>query len=272
MANTFKNNKLYKPIYLLFGIIIIGILIYLLYLLFRPLNNVNEEFITEYYSYLGSNELKKCGGLYLYNEERMTQENIRDSQKLCNAYLNLTINDDEKIVLNKEKKYNYCTYQKMNFAVDNYEGDKCTIIKVSKEKMANEIKNIYNTEVGEYQDFNIDDNNICRFKNNYYYCGLRENFVYSLKEMPKVYRSIFKTIEVEVQIEVYDYFLRTFEEKCYYNYISNTEIANCSKKLAQKGEINYSLLKKYGTLYKHVFKKNTETNKYYWVETIPLEK
>ena len=131
---------------------------------------------------------------------------------------------------------------------------------------------IYNGEIGKDQDFNIDDNNICRYKNGYYYCGLSENFVYSLQATPKIYRSILKTVEKDNEVEVYDYFLKILEDKCYNNYFSDEEISKCSQKFAKKGEVKYSLLKKYGTLYKHVFKKNNDTDKYYWVETTPLEK
>ena len=232
-------------------------------------DHVNEEIIDKYYTFLGSNDLTLCNGLIAYDSLEITKDVLNYTDKVCNSYLNLATEKVEKVKVDKNAKKNNCTYEKFNFATDNYEKDYCTIEKIAVADLKAEYNLIYNEEIGDLEDFYIDENKVCHYQNDYYYCGLAETFSYSLMARPHVYRAIKKTVEQDDTIYIYDLFLKTREEKCYNTFNTDEENAACSKKYAQKGEINYRLLKKYGTLYRHTFKLNKETGEYYWYASQP---
>lgn len=262
------KNKLKKNLFFsIIGLLLIVLFIYTIYTFLNSKSIVNQEIINNLYNYLGSNDLSLCDGLYLYDKIKISNNDVLDSQKLCNAYLNLDKNLIIKTTLAKKKNKNYCDMQKLKFATDEYKEDICTISTIKKEDLLAEVKKIYNTEVGEFKDFKIDDNQICKYYNENYYCGLAENFVYSLQKVPHIYRSIYKTVEKENTIEIYDYFLKTLDSKCYGNYVTDEDIPKCSQKIANIQDVSYAIMKKYATLYKHTFIKNNETGKYYWNST-----
>ena len=65
-------------------------------------------------------------------------------------------------------------------------------------------------------------------------------------------------------IVITDYYLRISDNKCYGSNDSEDEISACSEALENDSvEINEEFVQKYGTLYKHTFKKNNDDN-YYW--------
>ncbi len=255
--------------FLLPSLIVILIIIIIITIFCLKKDHVNQDIIDEYYTFLGSNDLTLCNGLIAYDSLEVTKDLIEDTDKVCNSYLNLASEKIAKVKVDKNAKKNNCTYEKFTFATDNYEEDYCTIEKIAITDLKNEYNLIYNEEIGDLKDFYIDENKVCHYRNDYYYCGLAETFSYSLMAKPNVYRSIKKTVEQGDIIYIYDLFLKTKEEKCYNSFNSDEENAECSKKYAQKGEINYRLLKKYGTLYRHTFKLNKETGKYYWYASQP---
>ena len=249
-------------------LILIGII---LFFCLRPKNEVNQELIDQYYSFLGSNDLSLCDGLYLYADKKINTDLVSNTQKMCNAYLTLNANTKEEEVLKKSTKGNYCTYKNIKFATDEYKEDKCTITKIKAEDLLKQVQNIYHMTIEKGETFKVDDNLVCTYKDDYFYCGLAENFLYSLKETPNIYRSIIKTKESEDKLEIYDYFIKIVSDKCYANFTTTEDNSKCSQKYAAKKQVDYSFLKKYGTTYKHTFLKDKDSNTYYWVATEPVK-
>ena len=46
--------------------------------------------------------------------------------------------------------------------------------------------------------------------------------------------------------------------------------SSCTSEFKSNSKINYNFLKKYGTLYKHTFKK-ADKDSYFWVESEPVK-
>ena len=114
-------------------------------------------------------------------------------------------------------------------------------------------------------DFQLDGANICYYDNDNYYCGLSEQFTYTFGAEPHTYRAIKKAYKKGNKIIIYDYFLKTINDECYKYFTSDDKNDKCSKKLKEVKEVDYSFLKKYGSLYKHIFQKNGDT--YKWVSS-----
>lgn len=265
-----KETKEKKWVSILSYIVIIVLFIALLATIFLlKKDKINDDLVQKYYTYLGSNNLSLCDGLYVYDSVKITSNLVKNETKICNSYLNIESAKIEEIKLDLDAKKKYCTYQNLKFAADNYKEDYCTIKKFAPEDLSTIYDQIYNENLTEYTDFNIDENNVCHYVKDAYYCGLSENFVYSLVEKPQVYRAIKKTVEQDQIIYIYDLFLKVKGDKCYNNFNMAKEIDNCSKIVKKNGKIDYRILKKYGTLYRHTFKLNTETGKYYWFASQP---
>lgn len=262
-----ENNRASKGQLVLYIIIILLLVLVIIILFQKKMNNVDQKIVDQYYSYLGSNDLALCGGLYLYGTDKVTEDLLDTKTKICNAYLNLDEKQKEKVVLDKTKDTNTCKYKKTKFAVDDYQKDECTIEKITKEDIAASYKKIYGKTIDNLEEFYISDNEICRVIDGEYYCGLTENFVYSLKESPKTYRTVLKTEKTDDAIEIYDIMLRILDKKCYGGFESEDEIEKCSKKFSKKEEVDYKMLEKYGFVYKHTFVKNEETGEYYWLSS-----
>ena len=67
----FSKSKVFN---IIISIVCLALMLILLYLIFRPQNQVDQEFIDNYYSYLGSNDLSLCEGLYLYTDKNMNNK------------------------------------------------------------------------------------------------------------------------------------------------------------------------------------------------------
>ena len=258
----------------LINILLLGIVVFLvafmILLIIKNNNKVDNDLVNELYSYLGSNDLSYCEGLYAYGEGKIESKDVADQIKLCSAYLTIQDKVGEK-TLKAQSKSNICKYQKKKFATDNYEGDTCTLKKFAPSDIAPVLSQMYNVELQDYPDFNVDDNLICRYIDKKYYCGLAETIVYSTMEEPKTYRVIKKTVQKDDYFYIYDLYLKIHDGKCYLNNTTAKSDAKCTEKYQKKQDVDVKLLKKYGQRYKHTFKLNTKTNKYYWVKSEVIE-
>lgn len=256
-----KNKKLIC----LIGIVLI-LLIIIIVLFFkngRPLSGKNKV-VSELYSYVGKNDLEKCGGLIAYDKEKVNVDKLSKETKICLAYT--LIDDKEEVKLDKDKKNKTCTLDnEFVFATDNYEDDICTINKIKNADISSKYKNMFGEELKDPIDFQLDGANICYYDNDNYYCGLSEQFTYTFGAEPHTYRAIKKAYKKGNKIIIYDYFLKTINDECYKYFTSDDKNDKCSKKLKDVKEVDYSFLKKYGSLYKHVFQKNGDT--YKWVSS-----
>ena len=247
-------------------IILILIALIILFVI-RNTNKVNQELVDEVYSYLGSNDLSYSNGLYSYDKDKIKSQDLAVETKLCNAYINTAKDKISTKELKAKKDTNICTFHKKNFAVDNYEGDVCTLKVIDTADLALNLTKIYHTTMEKYPDFNVDDNTICRYYEGKYYCGLAETIVYSTAEEPKTYRVVKKTVEKGDYLYIYDLYLKIKENKCYLNNTTDKDEAKCSTKYQNIQKVNVNLLKKYGQKYKHTFKLDPDTKEYYWVSS-----
>lgn len=230
-----------------------------------------NKLVKSLYSYVSNDEIEKCGGLLFYNDEKVTKEKLTDDQKVCLAFIKTTTLKGEKITLNKEKSDNICTLEKGKiFATDNYEESKCSIQKYKIDEILKTSKKIFGEEITLKDSFMLDNYNICYLVDDYYYCGLSETFSFTIGNESYVYRVINKAVEKgKDEIIIYDYFLKITNDLCYPTFTSNKENKRCTEKY-NANKVNYKFVKKYGTKFKHVFKKLDNSDDYYWLSSEPV--
>lgn len=226
--------------------------------------------VVELHNYFSSEDLGNCEGLFTYAEDKIEYKDVNSETRICLAYQKAEIPKDiETETLKAAKKKNICTSDSMVFKTD--EGKKeCTVSKIKKEIINNSYKKLYGKDIEKDESFRIDNLNICYLKDDYYYCGLSETFTYTLGSESVIYRVMKKAEEKGSDIVIYDYFVKINEDTCFKNYTTTTINQNCTDEYLDKKEINYNFMKKYGTEYKHVFRKSNDDT-YYWVSSEPLK-
>ena len=254
---------------LLHKILIILVIIVVIIFMFKSKSlNPESDDITKIYNYLGTNDLDICNGLYAYDENEVNYDTLDNKWRICNAYNNLNVGEETVIKIDKTKKDNNCRVgENITFATDNYNSDVCTISKVSSEEVNSEYKKIYGRDIENYETFDYNDTTICYYEDDYYYCGLKESYTTTIGAEPSTYRSIQKAVQNDDEIIIYDYFLKVVNNECLTSFTGNTKNDECSTDYNEDTKINYSYLKKYGTRYKHTFKKSGDD--YYWVKSEP---
>ena len=129
-------------------------------------------------------------------------------------------------------------------------------------------KEVYGEDIVEYKDFDIDSDKKCILEGDTYYCGTTETYTYSITPESTIYRLMKKAVkELNGDIIIYDYFLKEAAGKCYSKNNYQNENENCSNALSKNITIDKSFLKKYGTTYKHTYKKLADSDNYYWEKT-----
>jgi flagellar basal body-associated protein FliL len=244
-------------------------LIYFLYLSKSLKTDSNE--VMSLYSYLGNDDLKQCNGLSVYSESKQDQSDIKNDMKICNAYTHLSNGLITNVKIDKTKKENACKIDDESiFATDNYKEDFCSVTKVDIKDINTMYHNLYGIELKEHDDFQLNQSTICKYSDGFYYCGLAKTYTYTFGQNPMTYRSIKKAVEKgNNTIVIYDYFLKITADKCYGNYNEKSENSKCTDELNNKPNFDYNFLKKYGTLYKHVFIKSNDN--YYWESSTPVK-
>lgn len=259
-----KKNKLTL---LLSGIIVIlvGVIVVLLVKKGIPVN-ANGKTVKDLYSYIGNSDLEKCGGLVFYNDGVVDYNSLSNDTKICLAYSQVKKEDKEDAKLDKDKKSNTCTLSEgLTFATDNYEDKICTLSKTSNDLVNNKYKVLFGSDISSYDKFQLDNTTICYSNEGSYYCGLSEEYTYTIGAEPHTYRAIKDSFKKSDEIIIYDYFLKVINNECYTSYVNDSKDDKCSKALENNKNVDYKFLKKYGTKYKHIFKK--DNNAYYWVSS-----
>lgn len=252
------------------GVIIILTLVIVLYFMFKGSSLSGEsDTVKQLYTYLGSNDLQVCAGLVNYGDKEITVDDISNDMKICMAYSLVDSNDVVEVKIDKSKKNNTCSVKDgVVFATDNYEDDICTVTKVDEILINNKYKEMYGKDIENSEKFQYDNSTICYYvEDEGYYCGLSETYTATIGAEPHTYRTIKKVVEGKDELVIYDYFLRVINDECYENYTTDTKNDKCTKKY--NGNVKYNFLKKYGTEYKHTFKKAGES--YYWVSSVPVK-
>lgn len=250
-------------------IIVVGIVLFIKKGI--PLNS-NSSLVTESYSYLGNNDLQKCGGLVTYSKDKVTNKTLSEETKICLAYNKVNKDNLEEVKLDKTKKENKCKLdEELIFATDNYEDKICTLSKLNKDEVNQMYKSMFGNDINEYKTFKYDGATVCYFKDDSYYCGLSETFTYSVGAEPHTYRSIKDSYKKGDELIIYDYFLKIINDECFTSYVDSIKNDKCTTnyKDIKDDEMNYKFLKKNGTLYKHTFKKDGKN--YYWVSSQPVD-
>lgn len=264
-----KKNINKKELIILITIILLIVIVVVIVLLLRGKTlDTDSELVTEIYSYMGNNDLEVCNGLATYAEDAVEFDDIDNSMRICTAYSLLDLDESTTVKIDKTKKNNTCSIgENITFATDNYEDDICTVTKVESSIINDQYKKMYGKDIENYEQFQYNDTTICYYEDGYYYCGLSESYTTTIGGEPHTFRSIKKVSEKEDEIIIYDYFLKVANNECYTSYTGTTKNDTCSKNYNENDEMSYKFLKKYGTLYKHTYKKNGDN--YYWVKSEP---
>ena len=233
----------------------------------------NSDLINELHNYFKTDEIDSCNGFLNYSTEEVNNENISVKNKLCLAYQKADYREYESEKIKKIAKAEICKKDNMIFRITE-DTEECVINKIPKEIIDNSYKKLFGQEISDNSEFYIDNLNICYLKDDYYYCGLAETYTYILESPSEIYRNIRKVISKEKssEIQIYDYFLKTTDSKCYLNYTTLNTNENCNKIVAKnkEKELNYGFVKKYGTEYIHTYKKANDGT-YYWVSSKPVK-
>lgn len=258
-----NKNKLIAVL----SVVIVVLMIIILILLIKkgiPVNS-KKDVVTSAYAYVGNSDLHKCDGLVMYNKDKVTKDTLDNTTKICLSYTLLDVKGEE-VKLNKNNKDNLCTLKdNMVFALDNYEGDVCTVTKVSKDDVHKQYKAVFGEELKTDESFKLDNVSICHYSDDYYYCGLSEKYTYTIGGEPHTFRTIKNSYKKDDKLIIYDYFLKVINDECYTSFMTNDKKDKCTKKYDSKKDVNYNFMKRYGTLYKHTFQKDGDN--YYWVSS-----
>lgn len=256
-----------------FILLIVVTLILLVFMIFKgKIISSNSSLVNELYTYLGQNDLTYCEGLSTYDDKKVNFKTLDKATQLCNITAGLYAeNDLTTMKIDKSKKNNTCSIEDdFVFATDNYEDEVCTIYRIETKKIEKKYKEVYGKEIESPNSFNLNSTVVCYPGEEYYYCGLAETFTVTVGAEPETFRSIKQATEKNNKIIIYDYFIKIVNEECYTSYMGDTKNSSCTSEYSADTKINYNYLKKYGTLYKHTFKK-AKNDSYYWVESEPVE-
>lgn len=258
-----KKDKLIVSL----SVIIVILVVIILVLLIKkglPINSKNS-IVTNAYQYVSNKDLEKCNGLVMYSKDKVTKDTLDNTTKICLSYALLDVKGEE-VKLDKNKKSNTCTLKDDSvFAIDNYEGDICTVSKISKDEVHKQYKKLFGEKLKTDESFKLDNVSICYFSDDSYYCGLSEKYTYILGAEPHTYRTIKNSYKKNDKLIIYDYFVRVINDECYESFMTNDKNDKCTKQYDSKKDIDYNFMKKYGTVYKHTFQKDGDS--YYWVSS-----
>lgn len=265
-VNNKKNDKVL--IILIIFLIITTLSLVIVKIINRHNLKNNDELVVELHNYFNTENLENCAGLFIYNEKIINYDNISSKNKKCLAYQKSDIKNSEDVVLSAKKGKNICKKDDMIFKTDE-NSNECIVKKIDKKIINNTYKKIFGKDIEDEESFRIDNYNICYLKDDFYYCGLSETYTYTIGNDSMIYRIIEKAIEKGSTIEIYDYFIKINNNICYNNYTTDKENNDCTEEYKNNSKINYKFMKKFGTEYKHVFKKSNDDT-YYWISSEPI--
>lgn len=272
-----EKNKVHKKVVLndkilivLFAVLIVmTIVLVLVKIMNANVLDANEPIVTKLHNYFNTDDLSNCDGLFNYSNKKVEYSSISNDIKLCLAYHKSNIKDVEEETYKAKKGKEICEQDGMTFKVEK-DSTECVVTKIKKSIIDDSYERIFGKEIEDIKSFNYDNLHICYLKDDFYYCGLSETYTYTLGSESQIYRVIKKAVEKSSEIVIYDYFLKINENKCYKYYTTLTSNNDCTNNYDNKNKIKYNFLKKYGTKYKHIFRKN-ENNDYYWVSSEPID-
>ncbi len=262
-----------KNIITILAVIILVILIVFIVLFQDKKLDVTSKEVTELYKTLGEVDINKCGGLITYSDKAITANDLDINNRLCRAYYSLNDNQINTQV-EKSSKTNsngikICKIgESTTLATTNENETECEYQIIEKSKLKESYKNIYGSDIEEEDKFYISDKEICIKEGEVYYCGNAENYNVSIAPDSTIYRIIDKAIEkTSGELIIYDYFLKISNNICY-STNTNNEVKECSNEIKKKDLTNddeaIKIVKKYGSIYKHTFKKDSNKSHYWY--------
>lgn len=261
------NDKLLVVLIAL--LVVITIVLLVVWLTNKNNLKTDSKLVTELHNYFSSDDLGNCEGLFTYAEDKVEYKDVNSETRICLAYQKANIEEPELVTLKATKKKNTCTEDGMTFKKDD-ETNTCSVSKIKRNVIDESYKKLYGKDIEDNDSFRIDNLNICYLKDDYYYCGLSETFTYTLGSESIIYRVMQKAVEKGSDIVIYDYFVKINEDTCFQNYTTTTVNEKCTDEYANKKDVNYNFMKKYGTEYKHVFRE-AKDGTYYWVSSEPVK-
>ncbi|MBE6154198.1 MAG: hypothetical protein E7163_01305 [Firmicutes bacterium] len=229
--------------------------------------DLESKQVNDLYKFLGEVDIYHCGGLITYQDKDISIKDINKENALCMAYYNHKLNSKDMVIENikstdkNEHDIKICKIGDITFTT---EEDNCTYIKFNKRNLNIAYKNLYGEEIKDYTEFYISSKEACYLEGEEYYCGNAETYTLSLVPESTIYRLIDKAVKkLNGDIVIYDYYLKASDSKCYTT--NNKEKEECNKAL-NNNKIDVKFIKKYGTLYKHTFKLDSNNN-HYWLKT-----
>lgn len=251
------------------------ILIFFIIILGDKKLDINSQKVTNLHASLGEVDINKCGGLITYSDKNITANDLDIDNKLCKAFYELKDNQkSSKTTQNSEKNSNGISICKIgeNIAIATTDDDEkeCSYQIIESSDLEEAYISIYGDKLDSEESFYISNKEACYKEGERYYCGNAENFKLSIAPEATIFRLINKAIEhTNGEIIIYDYFLKISNNTCY-STNTNNENKECSKELVniklEDDKDVISLVKKYGSIYKHTFKEDKNKN-HYWFKT-----
>lgn len=264
-----------KNIILAIAIIVLALLLIFVVFLGEKKLDIASNKVTNLHNSLGEVDINKCGGLITYSDKTITENDLEVENRLCKAYHNIKSEDiTSEIIKSTEKNKNNIKICKVGesttLTTTNELETECDYQIIEEKALKQAYKEIYGNEIPNQDSFYISDKEVCYKEGEKYYCGNAENYKISIAPETSIYRIINKAIEkINGEIVIYDYFLKISNNMCY-SKNNNEENKECSEELKNidltKDEETISLVKKYGAVYKHTFKKDKNKN-HYWYKT-----
>ena len=264
--NDDKITKILLIIFAITTIIFISVLI-----CFHNRLNPSDKRVEGVYNYFNFKTIGTCEGQLNYTDKKITYKDVSLETKNCIAYQNANIPKDKIVTETYEgtKKKETCTHDGMVFR-KNADSNECVVNKIEKEYLEKSYKKIFGKDLEDSEMFYTDNLNICYLKDDYYYCGLAETYTLIFANPSSINRVIDKVYKKGSSMIVYDYFLKIEADKCYTNYTTTEADSDCSSEYAKNKKEDIKFIRKYGTYYKHTYKKAADGS-YYWVSSEPVK-
>lgn len=264
---NFKLNT--NQIFIILMVVLVITTISLIVVLVTYHGNPEKDnpLLAEIYNYFSTDDLTNCNGLFNYSNTKIDYDNANNETKLCIAYHKSNVDNIEFETLKTSKNAETCKKDNMVFKAEE-NTEECNITKINKNIIDTTYKKIFGRNNDNSEKFTIDSTHTCFLDGDYYYCGLSETFTYILGGSA-IYRTIKNYEEKSSEIVIYDYFIKISDPICYTNYTTDSINQNCTKNFDRNKKIKYNFMKKYGSLFKHIYQK-ADDGTYYWVSSEPI--
>lgn len=251
-------------------LVFMAILLIVLKIINRNNLDIRSSKVQELHNYFSTDDLNNCEGLFAYADKKVTYDDLSGDALKCLAYNKALVEDPEIITYKQKKKTETCVEDDMVFRIEDGTNT-CKVAKITRKAINDSYIKLFNKDIPDNRSFKPDNAHICYLKGDFYYCGLSETIVYTFGNNSTVYRAIKKAVEKSSdEIVIYDYFSWVNNGVCYDSYTTTSENSECSVAYKNNQKIDYAFMKDNSKLYRHTFKKTSDSETYYWVSSEPV--